>query len=65
MDKKNNKLRQGWRYFNCECGNKWKSKSRDCYSPSGEDCNNCFDFCFPYKSELDLNLKADTSGNLV
>lgn len=60
-----NKTRQGYRYFECECGHKWKSKSRDCLSPSGEDCERCFEFCFPCSYEIDENMKVDIWGNLI
>ena len=62
----------GYSFFECcECGNHWKSKTRDCTSPSIETCYNCDehegDFpidLMPYTREIDLNLETDEYGNL-
>jgi len=57
--------RIGWRYFKCpECGNEWLLPTRDCFSPSGEDCK-CGEFASPYKSKQDLSLPHDDYCNLT
>lgn len=58
----------GWRYFTCEeCGLKWRTTSRDCKSPSIDDCpDGCDDaYCIPERYEEDRSLKTSSSGNLL
>jgi len=57
--------RHGWRKFECECGYKWAEATRDRFSPSGEDCSKCGDWCVPCESWEDPALKVDSCGNLV
>lgn len=55
----------GWRFFECwECGEKWKSTSRDHASLSGEDCP-CGEFVLPCQSVMDASLPCDEMGNLT
>ena len=62
----------GHRYFKChECGKKWKSKTRDCRTPSNETCHNYENHegefpvdVVPYDYEIDNNLETDKYGNL-
>lgn len=59
------KLRMGWRHFECsECGRKWREATRDCFSPSGDDCK-CGAFTHPFYGAVDLNLPVDASMNLT
>lgn len=40
--------RAGIRWFVCEeCNCNWSEPTRDCYSPSGEHCINCDEYCSP------------------
>ena len=56
---------RGWRFFECwECGEKWKSPSRDHGSPSGEDCP-CGEFVSPVSSKPDESIPCDDMGNLI
>lgn len=55
--------RQGWRYFECECGQKWRSTSRDASSPSGEDCE-CYRFIHPHNYIIDSTIEIDKSNNI-
>lgn len=58
-------LRMGWRYFHCtDCGRKWKEATRDCFSPSGDNCK-CGEWLFPENGLVDLNLPVDSSHNLT
>src|SRR5207249_3887902 len=35
-------VRRGWRSFLCaDCGHDWAAPTRDCFSPSGENCPKC------------------------
>jgi len=57
---------QGWRIFWCdECGEQWESASRDHASPSGEDCQRCGEWVFPYDSRPDGSLPVNQFGNLT
>jgi hypothetical protein len=55
----------GWRFFQCECRYSWVDKSRDCTSPSGEDCPSCHEFVSPYKNEPHYEWPTDRNGNLL
>jgi len=56
----------GYRHFECEdCGAKWREKSRDCHSPSGEHCPHCASFCPLDESEERLGWEKDAQGNLI
>lgn len=58
--------RQGWRYFKCDdCEHMWKEKSRDCHSPSGDNCPRCGDWAFPFNVEPDATIPVDKWGNLI
>jgi len=58
--------RAGWRYFRCEdCGHLWKQTTRDCDSPSGENCPRCGEWWFPYLAERDATIVIDELGSLV
>ena len=58
--------RKGWRYFDCEdCGEFWKETTRDRFSPSGVDCDNCGAWCHPVNRVPDDDLRVDSSGNLL
>lgn len=54
----------GYRFFKCECGHEWKSKSRDCQSPSIEDCEKCHELVSPDGYEEHYEWPTDHSGNL-
>jgi hypothetical protein len=55
----------GWRVFCCdECGAQWESASRDCASPSGEDCA-CGNWVSPHESRADEALLVNEYGNLA
>jgi hypothetical protein len=57
--------RKGWRHFVClTCGFRGKLPSRDCFSPSHEDCPNCHDSMHPAESEPDNSLECESSCNL-
>jgi hypothetical protein len=57
--------RRGWRHFACdECKHEWKEASRDCWSPSGENCPNCGEWNTPQDATPDLTLPCNEMGNL-
>ena len=58
-------IRKGRRFFVCDCGCKFDLATRDRYSPSGEDCPKCGEWCFPERSEEDDSVKVDKWGNLI
>lgn len=59
-------IRRGWRHFHCsECEHRWKWPSRDVFSPSGENCPRCYEWCHPYQVELDATIPCDNMGNLT
>jgi len=59
-------LRVGWRSFECgECDHKWEWPSRDRFSPSGEDCPKCGEWCTPRDNRPDASLPTDKHGNLT
>ncbi len=59
-------LRMGWRHFECpDCSRKWREATRDCFSPSGEDCAKCGTTAHPYHGVVDLTLAVDASMNLT
>lgn len=56
----------GYRFFECEeCGFAWKTKSRDCESPSGESCERCDNEVSPSDHEKHYEWPTDGSGNLT
>lgn len=56
----------GYRFFECEgCEHNWKSKSRDCTSPSIESCPSCFDVSSPTHYEPHYEWPTDKFGNLL
>lgn len=56
----------GWTYYRCEdCGNQWAEKSRDCCSPSGSSCENCYEFSHPCGREMHLEWEVDGAKNLI
>ena len=57
----------GYRLFVCNgCRHQWKEKSRDCQSPSGEQCPNCEDeFVHPHSHEPHYEWPTDGSGNVT
>jgi predicted RNA-binding Zn-ribbon protein involved in translation (DUF1610 family) len=56
----------GWRYFECpDCGEQWREASRDCRSPSGDDCACCAEFVSPKSYTADDAIPVDASGNLI
>ena len=58
----------GYRFFRCEeCGRTWKSKSRDCTSPSVESCpsGECMYGVVPCWFEKHYDWPTDGSGNLL
>ncbi len=59
------KLRQGLRFFECECNYKWQARTRDCHSPSGENCPKCDEWNFPVDYEERPDFPVDSSGNLL
>lgn len=59
-------IRRGWRKFRCdECGHVWEWATRDRLSPSGENCPECGDQCFPYENREDASIPADNMGNIM
>lgn len=55
----------GWRLFQCaECGDTRWVASRDCMSPSGDDCRSCGNWLSPLEQSVDWDLERDSSGNL-
>jgi hypothetical protein len=55
----------GWCLFRCDsCEHLWKEPTRDCASPSGENCPRCGEWQFPYHAAPDSSLKTDALGNL-
>lgn len=59
------KVRRGWRHFRCdECSHEWDGKSRDAFSPSGEDCPKCGEWVTPEYGVSDESLPCDEFGNL-
>jgi hypothetical protein len=62
----NKEIRRGWRFFRCpDCDHKWKLKTRDCFSPSGEDCPVCGGWATPNNYVVDVYIPADRMGNLI
>lgn len=58
--------RAGWRAFTCpDCNDTWKEATRDCFSPSGENCPKCGGWAMPSERYLDSALKTDNMGNLL
>lgn len=58
--------RAGWRYFTCdECGQAWRSATRDRFSPSRESCDNCGEFCTPCDEARIPIVEVDSLGNLL
>ena len=65
--------RQGYRHFQCDadgddgvsCHRAWREATRDCFSPSGENCPTCGAWVFPHRSEPDATLPVDRMGNIV
>lgn len=56
----------GYRFFVCdECGHKEKIPTRDCHSPSGEDCRECGCWMGVDKLEEHPEWPTDGSGNLL
>lgn len=56
----------GYRTFECAaCLNTWKEKTRDCQSPSGENCPRCDEFVSPCEFEPHPEWPTDKSGNLL
>jgi len=57
----------GYRYFECPgCCYEWKQASRDCLSPSGENCPKCNEeWIHPYTGEWDDRVPHDEWGNLT
>jgi hypothetical protein len=61
-----NLSRSGWRLFKCdECGEQWKTTSRDIYSPSGEDCGCCGAWVHPFSRSQDPPVVTDGMGNVI
>lgn len=59
-------LLPGWRIFRCsECGRHWESTSRDYSTPSGDECEGCGEWVFPYDSRPDATLPVNEFGNLT
>lgn len=54
----------GYRYFECECGASWSSKTRDYISYSIEPCPICFEVSSPVKNESISEFKLDENENL-
>lgn len=55
----------GWRQFHCEeCNDKRWIATRDCNSPSAEDCRKCHEWVRPIDCLPDASLETDQSGNL-
>lgn len=56
----------GWVYYSCQwCGFRWSHKSRDCTSLSGDDCDNCGEFCSPNGHQMHLEWPVDVNKNLM
>jgi hypothetical protein len=59
-------MRAGWRFFTCdECGEEWKETSRDMFSPSGVDCQNCGAWSRPNRHTTEPKVPVDNMGNLL
>lgn len=58
-------IRHGWRIFVCECGEVWTEKSRDRFSPSGDNCETCSDWVTPFAGCESPATDVDSHGNLV
>lgn len=59
------KLVPGYRFFECECGEKWRNRSRDCATPSIESCEQCYEVSSPTHYEPHPEWPTDKSGNLL
>lgn len=58
--------RKGWRTFECtECNYRWEWPTRDRFSPSGENCPYCREWCTPCSNRPDSSLPVDDRGNLT
>lgn len=58
--------RAGWREFKCaSCGQEVEIPTRDCWSPSAENCSRCGEYMSPIRGWLCNTLVVDDMANLV
>lgn len=56
----------GYRYFECDdCGQRWRTPTRDCYSPSAEFCDDCDGATTTLYNQEPADLPVDANGNLL